>query len=201
MVERRSHLRLALEAAAGSRVRQAVEQKLDRDRTVKVGIEGAIDHAHAALTNPRLNAIWTKLGTGFYGDGPSDALGVLDTVGVQVRACGEGLGARHVEHCLHSAEQVRWGDWLAGFVPQKTARTAARGQQRFHLGANRGRLLRQIDRPLFLRQFQKGPERMLDLFLVRSSHYRSYSWVALKVAEKPGLGNDPVTAYRRLRGF
>ena len=57
MVEPRSHPRLALKDPAGRRVRQIVEQTLDRDRMFEPDIEGAIDHAHVAFTDRFLNVI------------------------------------------------------------------------------------------------------------------------------------------------
>jgi hypothetical protein len=49
MIQRRSHLRLALEAPPRRRIGQFVRQELDRHRPVQLGVERAIHHPHAAF--------------------------------------------------------------------------------------------------------------------------------------------------------
>jgi len=54
-------LRLALEAAAGGRVSQIFGEKLDRDRTIELAVDGTIDLAHAARANEREDSIRAEL--------------------------------------------------------------------------------------------------------------------------------------------
>src|SRR5437899_919892 len=49
MVQRRGHLRLALEAASRRHIGEIAGEKLDRHGTIELGIETSIDRAHAAL--------------------------------------------------------------------------------------------------------------------------------------------------------
>ena len=67
MVQRRGHLRLALEPPARRRVRQFVGQNLDRHGPVELGVERPVDGAHAALAELRLNAIGADLRPGSQG--------------------------------------------------------------------------------------------------------------------------------------
>jgi hypothetical protein len=61
MIERRSHLRFSLEAAASGSVRQIVGKQLDRNRPLKLGIVSAKYHAHPAFADFRLDFILAEL--------------------------------------------------------------------------------------------------------------------------------------------
>src|SRR5689334_9287666 len=62
MIQRRCHPRFALEATARTRVRLPLGENLNRNSPIQLGIDGAIDHAHAALSNYCLQVVGTKLG-------------------------------------------------------------------------------------------------------------------------------------------
>ena len=57
MVQRRCGLRLPLEPVPRGRVREFVGKKLDRDGPVQLGIQRAVNHAHAAFAQLSLDLI------------------------------------------------------------------------------------------------------------------------------------------------
>jgi hypothetical protein len=57
MVQRRRHLRFALESAPGSGVRQIAGKDLHRDKPVELGIESTVHLAHATLAEKSLDAV------------------------------------------------------------------------------------------------------------------------------------------------
>ena len=60
MIERRSHLRLALKTAAGGGVGQVIRQELDRHGSVERGIRRPVHRAHAALAHKGNNFVRAK---------------------------------------------------------------------------------------------------------------------------------------------
>jgi hypothetical protein len=57
MVERRSHLRFALETPTRVGIQQIIRQKLDRNRTIEFRIGGSTHDAHAALPEQCIDSV------------------------------------------------------------------------------------------------------------------------------------------------
>jgi hypothetical protein len=63
MVQRRSQLRFALEAASHSRIGQFVRQELDGYGPLELRIECSVDRAHATLCDQRQDLVRTYAGS------------------------------------------------------------------------------------------------------------------------------------------
>ena len=57
MVERRCHSGFALETTVGSRAREMIGKKFDRDRSMELGVERPVHDAHAAGPKRPLNDV------------------------------------------------------------------------------------------------------------------------------------------------